>query len=69
MNAMDPCPYTKSGKHSLMAIIPEDHAHPLTLACTWCGMSARYPLEWGVPESLDNRTADEIATAVNHKES
>ena len=70
MSAMDPCPFQKSGRHELMAIIPEAIVpeHPLTLACTHCGMSQQYALTWAPSETLDNRTADEILAAVNQKD-
>lgn len=68
MNAMNPCPFQKSGRHELMAFYSENTDVPLTLACSHCGMTKQYPLTWATGESLDNRTADEILAAVNHKD-
>lgn len=40
---MEPCPYTKSGKHETNALIPSDDEHDLTIWCAHCGSMRRVP--------------------------
>jgi hypothetical protein len=59
---MDPCPYAKRGQHALMAIIPEDSDHDLTLCCSVCGAMRRTPASGVLVSggSKDALTAAEI---------
>lgn len=68
MNAMDPCPFDKRGRHELMAFFSSegDTEVPVTCICTHCGMSAQYAMNWSTGAgSLDDRSPAEIKAAVD----
>ena len=68
IDALEPCPYDKRGRHDLMAFFNgDDQSIPATLVCCHCGMGKQVPLTWTGEGTLDARTADEIQRAVNER--
>ncbi len=62
-DVMAKCPYSQSGKHSLMAFFADpEHDYPLTLVCSWCGMEKQTELtrKQHTTESLDALSAEAI---------
>jgi hypothetical protein len=59
MEALPPCPYTKSGRHELNAILPSEDDKPATLFCAGCGTTRTFSL--ALPIALDDLPADLIA--------
>ncbi len=44
--AMDPCPVSERGRHSLASIVPtEDADRDVTLYCERCGAVRRFPVD------------------------
>lgn len=50
---MDACPFSKSGRHELLALIPSDDEHDLTLFCAACGGMRRVPATGAIPIPAD----------------
>lgn len=64
---MDPCPASKSGRHSMAAIVPsEDADMDVTLYCERCGAIRRFCVNGPLVASrLDDASAEEIARAAS----
>ena len=64
LGPLEPCPYSKSGKHNTHIVIPSDDDRDLTLLCGNCMTMRRVPasgsLRQGSP--LDDWPASEIKT-------
>ena len=65
---MDPCPYTKSGRHEIMVITPGTDDGDLTFVCHGCGAIRRVPAVGGIQVPLDDQPAWVIIRAVNGEE-
>lgn len=62
---MDSCPYAKSGKHALNAILPGEDGRPFVLFCAHCGATKTVSME--LPTPLDDLPADAIAKLAERK--
>ena len=63
--AMDPCPVSKGGRHSLASIVPtEDADMDVTLYCERCGAVRRFCVSGDLLASrLDDADAESILLA------
>lgn len=64
LGPLDPCPFDKRGRHHLVAVLPGDDEHDVTLYCESCGSLRRMPASGSLSTSLDDFDSDAIARLV-----